>query len=72
MLSYENALKILNQYGNGAAWIQHCLAVADSATIISETLKEKKKHQLNIYLLNILLVRVIYSMGQFKWVSLMK
>ena len=41
MLSYENALKILDRYGNGAAWTQHCLAVADSATIISETLKEK-------------------------------
>ena len=41
MLPYENALKILDQYGNGAAWTQHCLAVADSATIISEALKEK-------------------------------
>ena len=41
MLSYENALEILNHYGNGAPWTQHCLAVADSATIISAALKKK-------------------------------
>lgn len=41
MLSYKNALTILDRYGKEAAWTKHCLAVADLASIISTVLRKK-------------------------------
>ncbi|MCK5916190.1 MAG: HDIG domain-containing protein [Deltaproteobacteria bacterium] len=41
MLLYENALNLLEQYGKGESWIQHCLAVAKLATVFSEILANK-------------------------------
>ena len=41
MLSYENALNILDQYGKSAPWTQHCLVVAKLATVFSDVLANK-------------------------------
>lgn len=32
MLSRHESIKLLAEYGKGAAWVRHCLAVADSAS----------------------------------------
>ncbi len=41
MLSYEDALTILSRYGKESDWTRHCHAVADLATLVSLTLKNK-------------------------------
>lgn len=41
MMTYEKALEILNKYGGGSAWTQHCLAVSNMAMHLSEVLTQK-------------------------------
>jgi len=40
-MTYEKALEILNEYGGGSAWTQHCLAVSNMAMHLSEVLTQK-------------------------------
>jgi uncharacterized protein (TIGR00295 family) len=39
MLSRKEATQILGEYGSGATWTRHCLAVADAATRVGRALK---------------------------------
>jgi len=40
-MTYEKALEILNEYGGGSVWTQHCLAVSNMAMHLSEVLTQK-------------------------------
>ena len=39
MLSYNESIGLLVEYGKGAAWVKHCLAVADSAARIGQVIE---------------------------------
>jgi len=41
MLSYDEALRLLYQYGNEAAWTRHCVAVSRVAARIAEIIAPK-------------------------------
>jgi len=41
MMTYEKALEILNEYGEGSVWTQHCLAVSNMAEHLSDALARK-------------------------------
>jgi putative nucleotidyltransferase with HDIG domain len=41
LLSYNEALDLLNRYGKNASWVQHCLAVSRLAAYFSETFAVK-------------------------------
>lgn len=39
MLLRDEAMELLAEYGKGAAWTKHCLAVADSASKVGQALE---------------------------------
>ncbi len=41
MLSLDESMRLLAQYGQGAAWTRHCLAVADAAAAVGLVLERK-------------------------------
>lgn len=41
MLSRDESLMLLAEYGKGAPWVKHCLAVADSASMLGRTLESR-------------------------------
>ena len=38
MLSYQESIEILSRYGQGAAWLRHCFAVAEAAERVGNVL----------------------------------
>ena len=41
MLSSDESIKLLAEYGNGATWIKHCHAVADSASRLGHVIESR-------------------------------
>jgi uncharacterized protein len=41
MLSRDDSLMLLAEYGKGAPWVKHCLAVADSASMLGRVLESR-------------------------------
>lgn len=60
--SYKEACSLLNEYGNGAPWIQHCFAVSSLATYLSNIFTSR-------YAVNIEFIRtasLLHDIGRFK------
>jgi uncharacterized protein len=41
MLSRDESIGLLAEYGKGAAWVRHCLAVADSAARLGQVIESR-------------------------------
>jgi uncharacterized protein len=41
MLSRDESLELLAEYGKGATWVKHCLAVAESASRLGQALESR-------------------------------
>jgi putative nucleotidyltransferase with HDIG domain len=39
MLSRDESIEILDEYGKGATWVKHCLAVANSASRLGQVIE---------------------------------
>ena len=62
MMTYEKALEILNEYGEGSAWTQHCLAVSNMAEHLSEALT--RKLEINIEFLRC--ASLLHDIGRYR------
>ncbi len=60
-MTYEKALKILNEYGEGSAWIQHCFAVSNMAEHLSEVLT--REFEINIEFLRC--ASLLHDIGRY-------
>jgi uncharacterized protein len=41
MLSRDESIGLLDEYGKGAAWVRHCLTVADSASRLGQVIENR-------------------------------
>jgi uncharacterized protein (TIGR00295 family) len=62
MLSYDDALRLLYQYGNQAAWIRHCIAVSRVAASMAEIIAPKSGIDTNYLTVGALL----HDIGRYK------
>jgi uncharacterized protein len=62
MLSYDEALRLLYQYGNEAAWIRHCNAVSRVAARMAEIITPKRGIDTNYLKVGALL----HDIGRYK------
>jgi putative nucleotidyltransferase with HDIG domain len=62
LCSYEEACSLLNEYGNGAPWIEHCFAVSSLATYLSNIFTSR--YPVNIEFIQT--ASLLHDIGRFK------
>ncbi len=61
-MTYEKALRILNEYGEESAWTLHCLAVSNMAEHLSEVIT--KRFEINVEFLRC--ASLLHDIGRYR------